>query len=163
MAIKMIHHHGFTVSNLEQSLIFYRDCLGLEVVRVNERSNIPSYDAILGYNDVNLFVALLRHPVNDFLLELFHYLNPPSEKRKLSNHFVGSSHVAFEVDDIDAQYEALKKAGHGAINPPTDVIRDGQRVARAMYALDPDGISVEMFQEATSSTDDRPQRHRQRK
>ena len=137
MAIKMIHHHGFTISNLEQSLIFYRDCLGLEVVRVNERSNMPSYDAILGYNDVNLLVALLRHPVDDFLLELFQYLNPPSEKRKLSNYF----------DDVDAQYEALKKAGYGAINPPTDVIRDGQRVARAMYALDPDGISVEMFQE----------------
>ena len=66
MAIKMIHHHGFTVSNLEQSLIFYRDCLGLEVVRVSERSNIPSYDAILGYNDVKLSVALLRHPVMIF-------------------------------------------------------------------------------------------------
>ena len=28
-----------------------------------------------------------------------------------------------------------------------DVERDGIVVARAMYALDPDGITVEMFQE----------------
>ena len=37
--------------------------------------------------------------------------------------------------------------GYGSINPPVDVIRDGRKVARAMYALDPDGISLEMFQE----------------
>jgi glyoxylase I family protein len=147
MAIKKAHHHGFTVSNLDQALRFYHEILGFEIVRVSERSNLPSYDHILGFKDVKLRVALLRHPVNEFLLELFQYINPPAEERRLSNHFVGSSHVAYEVDDIDAQYAALKASGYDAINPPVDVIRDGRRVARAMYALDPDGISVEMFQE----------------
>ena len=37
MTLKMIHHHGFTVSNIEQSLKFYRDVLDLEVVRISER------------------------------------------------------------------------------------------------------------------------------
>jgi catechol 2,3-dioxygenase-like lactoylglutathione lyase family enzyme len=147
MAIKKVHHHGFTVSDLDKSLHFYHDVLGFEVVRVSERSNLPSYNHILGYKDVKLRVGLLRHPANEFLLELFQYVNPASEKRKLSNHFVGSSHVAYEVDNIDKQYELLKSNGYGAINPPIDVVRDGRRVARAMYALDPDGISVEMFQE----------------
>lgn len=147
MAIVKAHHHGFTVSDLERSLRFYRDTLDLEVIRISERSNLPSYDHILGFKNVKLKVALLRHPVNEFLLELFQYVNPPTQKRELSNHFVGASHVAFEMDDIDATYAALVKAGYGAINPPVDVVRDGRRVARAIYALDPDGISVEMFQE----------------
>lgn len=147
MALKMVHHHGFTVSSIDESLKFYRDVLGLEVIRVSERSNLPSYDTILGYDNVKLTVALLRHPVNEFLLELFEYVNPPSTKRELSNYFIGSSHVAFEVDDIDAQYKTLTDAGYGAINPPVDIERDGEKVARALYALDPDGISVEMFQE----------------
>ena len=147
MALKMVHHHGFTVSSIDESLKFYRDMLGLEVIRVSERSNLPSYDTILGYDNVKLTVALLRHPVNEFLLELFEYVNPPSTKRELSNYFIGSSHVAFEVDDIDAQYKTLTDAGYGAINPPVDIERDGEKVARALYALDPDGISVEMFQE----------------
>ena len=147
MALKMVHHHGFTVSSIDESLKFYRDMLGLEVIRVSERSNLPSYDTILGYANVKLTVALLRHPVNEFLLELFEYVNPPSTKRELSNYFIGSSHVAFEVDDIDAQYKTLTDAGYGAINPPVDIERDGEKVARALYALDPDGISVEMFQE----------------
>jgi len=141
------HHHGFTVSNLEKSLQFYRDVLGLELVRISERSNLPSYDQILGFENVRIKVALLRHPVNEFILELFQYLNPPVQRRELKNIYVGSSHVAFEVDDIDRQYQALVSAGYGAINRPVDVVRDGRKVARAMYALDPDGISVEMFQE----------------
>ena len=147
MAIKMVHHHGFTVSDLDRSLGFYRDALGLEVVRVSERKDLPSYDTILGFDDVHLQVAILTHPVNDFVLELFQYENPPGTGRPLRNDFVGASHVAFEVDDIDRQYEQLLSKGFSAINPPVDVIRDGKRVARAMYALDPDGISVEMFQE----------------
>ncbi len=147
MPLKMIHHHGFTVSDLEQSLKFYRDALGLEVVRISERKDLPSYDTILGFDDVHLNVAILTHPVNDFVLELFEYINPPSTKRELNNYFVGASHVAFEVEDIDGMYESLKAAGFTSINPPVDVMRDGVVVCRAMYALDPDGISVEMFEE----------------
>ena len=55
--------------------------------------------------------------------------------------------MAFEVDDINAEFERLTAAGHTSINPPVDIVRGGVTVARAMYALDPDGISVEMFQE----------------
>ena len=147
MHIKGCHHHGFTVSNVKQSLKFYRDALGLEVLRVSERSDLPSYDHILGFENVKLQVALLKHPETDFLLELFEYENPPSTPRELKNNYVGSSHGAFEVDDSDKQYEQLCAAGFGAINPPIDIERDGRKVARAIYALDPDGISVEMFQE----------------
>lgn len=147
MPLKMVHHHGFTVSNLDESLKFYRDALGLEVVRVSERKDLPSYNTILGYDDVHLNVAILTHPVNDFVLELFQYINPPSTKRELDNYYVGSSHVAFEVEDINGTYENLKANGFTSINPPVDVVRDGVTVARAMYALDPDGISVEMFEE----------------
>lgn len=147
MTLKMVHHHGFTVSNLEASLKFYRDALGLEVVRVSERKDLPSYNTILGYDDVHLDVAILTHPVNDFVLELFQYINPPSTKRELGNYFVGASHVAFEVEDVDEMYDTITAAGYSSINPPVDVVRDGVTVARAMYALDPDGISVEMFQE----------------
>ena len=33
MFLKGCHHHGFTVSNVEHSLRFYRDVLGLKLVR----------------------------------------------------------------------------------------------------------------------------------
>ncbi|HWB54669.1 MAG TPA: VOC family protein [Tepidisphaeraceae bacterium] len=147
MAITKVHHHGFTVGNIERSLRFYHDLLELEVLRVSERSNLPSYDQILGFKDVKLKVALLRHPVNEFLLELFEYINPVGEQRKLSNHFVGASHIGFEVKDVDKLYQKMREVDFDAIHPPVDIVRDGHCVARGMYALDPDGISVELFEE----------------
>ncbi len=147
MHLKHCHHHGFTVSNLENSLKFYRDFLGLELIRVSERQDLPSYDQIIGHADIHLHVALLRHPGDGTLLELFQYQNPQGQSRPLDNTFVGSSHMAFEVEDIDALFSAMTAAGYSSINPPVDVERDGKIVARAMYALDPDGISLEMFQE----------------
>jgi len=147
MSVKLCHHHGFTVANADRSAAFYRDVLGLELIRISDRSNLPSYDTMLGYKDVKLRIAVLRHPKNEFILELVQYINPPCQSRPQENKFLGASHLAFEVEDVDKAYEALKRAGHGAINPPTDIIRDGKKVARGMYALDPDGISIEMFQE----------------
>lgn len=147
MPIVKCHHHGFTVADVERSVAFYRDLLGLELVRVSERRDLPAYDQIIGHENVALKVAILQHPVGDFILELVEYENPKGQQRALDNPFVGSSHLAFEVDDVDADYAALQAAGFGAINPPVDVERDGVVVARAMYGLDPDGISIEMFQE----------------
>ncbi len=147
MPIVKCHHHGFTVSDAERSVAFYRDLLGLELVRVSERRDLPSYDRILGHDNVVLKVAILRHPVGEFILELVEYQNPVGRKRELDNPFIGSSHLAFEVDDVDVVYALLRDAGYGAINPPVDVERDGVAVARAMYGLDPDGISIEIFQE----------------
>ena len=147
MAIVKCHHHGFTVSDVERSVAFYRDVFGLELVRVSERRSLPAYDRIIGHDNVALKVAILQHPVGDFILELVEYENPPGQKRALDNPFVGSSHLAFEVEDVDAVHTALLAAGYGAINPPVDVERDGAVVARAMYGLDPDGISIELFQE----------------
>ena len=147
MPIIKCHHHGFTVSDAERSVTFYRDLLGLELVRVSERRDLPSYDRMLGHDNVVLKIAILRHPVNDFILELVEYKNPVGRKRELDNPFIGSSHLAFEVDDVDVVYELFQDTGYGAINPPVDVERDGIAVARAMYGLDPDGISIEIFQE----------------
>ena len=147
MHLKHCHHHGFTVSDLENSLKFYRDFLSLELIRVSERKDLPSYDQIIGHANIHLHVALLRHPGDGTLLELFQYENPKGHQRRLDNTFIGASHMAFEVDDIDSLYSAMQESGYRAINPPVDVERDGTIVARAMYALDPDGISVELFQE----------------
>ena len=147
LPITRCHHHGFTVSSIERSLPFYQTALGLKLVRISDRRNLPSYDRILGHDDIALTVALLRHPVDEFLLELFEYENPRGRRRELDNTFVGASHVAFQVADADGVYRDLVAAGYGAINPPVDVERDGTVVARAFYALDPDGISVEIFQE----------------
>ena len=72
----------------------------------------------------------------------------------MQNHFAGSSHLAFEVDDIDDIYRRLRNGGARFLSDGVvDVVRDGRPVARGIYALDPDDISLELFQQVGGEID----------
>ena len=51
------------------------------------------------------------------------------------------------VDSGKSIRVGLIRCDPGAINPRVNVKREGAVVARACYGLDPDGISIELFQE----------------
>lgn len=55
-----VDHHSFTVSDMEQSLEFYRDLLGLVVIKNVVRENLPSYDQITGFEDARLHIVALQ-------------------------------------------------------------------------------------------------------
>jgi catechol 2,3-dioxygenase-like lactoylglutathione lyase family enzyme len=140
-----MHHAGFTVSDIDRSLEFYRDLLGLKVIQDVIRENLPAYDKILGFPDVKIRVALLLDQ-NDKMIELVEYIQPRREAREQKNTFVGAGHTAFQVADLQAEYEKLAAAGVGSISEPVSIIRDGKLVGKGMYVLDPDGISVELLE-----------------
>ena len=154
MPLKSCHHHGFTVSDMDRSIPFYCDLLGLDIIQDALRENILSYDRMLGYEDVKLRVVILKDTNESVLIELIQYLNPPSRERQVQNHFVGSSHLAFEVDDIDEIYRRLHDRGYRFISDGVvDVVREGKLMARGIYALDPDNISLELFQQVGGEID----------
>jgi len=146
MAIRKSHHHSFTVSDIERSLRFYRDLLGLELIQDAVRANLESYDRIVGYKNVDLRIVMLREREGDFILELIQYRNPPGKTRELQNYHVGASHVCFLVDDLDTEFKRLSAAGVRFNSPPVEIVRDGKLVGRALYLFDPDGITVELDQ-----------------
>ncbi|HSE06337.1 MAG TPA: VOC family protein, partial [Methylomirabilota bacterium] len=61
MGVTGILHTGLTVSDLDRSLSFYRDLLGLEVIAQWDSSQ-PYLRAVVGYPDAELRIALLRLP-----------------------------------------------------------------------------------------------------
>ncbi|HWB54668.1 MAG TPA: VOC family protein [Tepidisphaeraceae bacterium] len=140
-----IHHHKFTVTDMDRSLLFYRDLLGFELIYDAERSNLPSYDTIMGYTDVKLRVSMLRDSFGS-VLALIQYHNPEVQIRRQANYFQGSSQICLQTDDIDADYERLTRAGVASRSQPVNIIRDGMAVARACYILDPDDIAIELYQ-----------------
>ncbi len=145
MATKSIHHHKFIVSDLGRSIAFYRDLLGFELIQEVERSGLPEYDTIIGHKDIHLKIAMLRLP-DQSLIALLEYLNPPGQTRPLESYFVGASALSLVVDDVWADHERLGRAGAKFISAPTDIVREGKRVATACYVLDPDGISIELYE-----------------
>src|SRR5437763_15398474 len=109
--MKGLHHVGITVKDLEASIRFYHDILGLPFS--NEPSpwfEGPELGPAVGVPGAGVRqVSLL---LGDTTLELLEYKSPPSETaRPLPSNNVGASHVAFHVEDIHATVEQLKEKG----------------------------------------------------
>lgn len=148
MAITRVHHHTFTVSDMDQSLHFYRDLLGFTLLYDKLRENLPAYDKVMNLDDVKVHVALLQDPAQEVTIALLQFHHPMPSKRPMSNLFVGSTVLAVQSDDIDADYARLKAAGVRFNCEPVDVVRDGKLSARLAYGFDPDDIVIELYQPA---------------
>ena len=146
-APRTIHHTGFTVGDLDRSLSFYRDLLGLETLAEQEKKG-GYLAAIVGHGDAHVRMAHLRVPGDGHVVELFEYLAPEGQRpRPLDPADVGTSHLCFVVDDLLALYERLRAAGIDSfLSPPVEVDTGINRGGRALYLRDPDGIPVELFQ-----------------
>jgi lactoylglutathione lyase len=144
---RTIHHTGFTVADLDRSLGFYRDLLGLETVAEQEKEG-GYLGAIVGHPDAHVRMAHLRLPGDGHVVELFEYLAPEGRAAgPLDPADVGTSHLCFVVDDLPTVYDRLRAAGVDSfVSPPVEVDTGINRGGCALYLRDPDGIPVELFQ-----------------
>jgi catechol 2,3-dioxygenase-like lactoylglutathione lyase family enzyme len=146
MTITRVHHHTFTVSDMDRSLHFYRDLLGFTLLYDKLREDLPAYDKVMGLENVKVHVALLQDPAREAIIALLRFHHPTPTKRQMSNLFVGSTALAVQSDDIDADHARLKDAGVRFTCEPVDVVRDGRLSARLAYGFDPDDIVIELYQ-----------------
>ena len=104
-------HVGITVRDLDASVYFYHDLLGLEIsTEPSGWFEGPELGHGVGVPGAALRQVCLR--LGDTMLELLEYAAPPSPtERPLLSHCIGASHVAFQVDDIEAVKAELE--GHG--------------------------------------------------
>ena len=119
-------HTMVRVTDLEQSLRFYRDALGLNVLRTHE------------YPQGRFTLVYLAAPGDeDAQIELTYNWDP--EVYTGGRNF---GHVAFAVDDIYAACERLQQHGVQILRPP----RDG----RMAFVRSPDQISIELLQKGAA-------------
>jgi len=138
-------HTGFTVRDLDRSLAFYRDVLGMEVVFEQEKRG--GYLAeIVGYPDAHVRMAHLEFPGGGHRVELFEYVHPVPQGEPGEPRDVGITHVCLAVDDIGAVFERVVAAGASSISEPVLVDTGANAGGRGVYVRDPDGIVVELFQ-----------------
>ena len=140
-----IHHTGYTVSDLDRSVAFYRDLLGCEVIATQEKEG-GYLAAIVGYPDAHVRMAHLRLPGADHVIELFEYLAPPGGSADVEPKNVGASHLCFVIDDLAGLYERLSAEGVSFVSPPVEVDTGINAGGYGLYIRDPDGIMVELFQ-----------------
>ncbi len=142
-----IHHHKIFVSDTQQSIEFYRDLLGFEVVYEAERANLSSYDKIMGMDSIHVRVTMLWLGSEESTIALVQFLHPPMDTQWQPWIIkAGLSTLAISVQDIDADFDRLCAAGVRSVSEPVDIIRDGRRTSRTCYIFDPDGLPIELYE-----------------
>ncbi len=132
MKIKYLHTM-VRVKNIEQSLEFYCNLLGLKEIR---RKNSEEGKFTL------VFLAAPKQ--EEVCVELTYNWN--SEENYTEGRNFG--HLAFEVDNIYQICEKLQKAGISINRPP----RDG----RMAFIRSPDNISIELLQKGNAPESKEP-------
>ena len=140
-----IRHLGVTISDLDQSLWFYRDLLGFEVHKIAEESGI-CLDNFSALKNVDV-TTVKMYDKNNNMLELLRYKSHPEKPhnnkvRRLTE--IGCSHFALTVTDLDSLYETLITKGI-SFNYPVQVSPDGK--VKVAFCRDPDGTLIEMVEE----------------
>ena len=137
-----LEHVALTVSDLERSITFYRDVMGLILKRVVEAPPEKRLGDINGLPGCSARIAHLYS--GDFMLELFEFLHPKGDPtpRKRTQADVGLVHIGFRTSNIHADSAELKELGVELFGDPVE-FRPGVWV---VYFFGPDGEVCELRQ-----------------
>ena len=147
MAVSRIHHVGITVSDVESSLRFYRDLLGMRVLD-DTRLTRSEIAALLGTDEIDVRIVNLDTR-DGRILELLEYAKPAGHRLDYTSRDSGSAHVALQVDDLDRIRAEISAAGGSEISHHPVTAQDSEGIfagARLLYVRDPDGMILELVQ-----------------
>ena len=147
--LKEVMHIGITVSDIERSIKFYRDILGLtlkgQVVMEGKET-----DALFHMENCKVKIAYLNGSDNIISppIELLEFINHESIKDKPQLNKISTSEICFRVNDIEKMYKHLLKNNVECISPPKefDFTSYGFGKSKALYFKDPDGIILELME-----------------
>lgn len=138
-----VRHCGIVVSDMERSLRFYRDLLGLKVARAMDESG-EFIDNVLGLGNVQVTTVKLSGDDGPTLVELLEFKShQDKDPVRRTLYSIGPTHAAFTVDNLDEVYRRLSQAGV-RFNAPPQLSPDGY--AKVTFCYDPDGTPVELVE-----------------
>ena len=140
-----MYHTGFVVSDMDRSLAFYRDLLGMEVERELAIEG-EFFERVHGYPGVKGRLVFLGLGDGRHSLQLIQYAIPGGGRvAPVERSFVGATHLGIIVDDAERAYAELSARGVEFVNPPAfaDATPWG---LRACYLQDPDGNWLELVE-----------------
>jgi catechol 2,3-dioxygenase-like lactoylglutathione lyase family enzyme len=150
MSVRSVWHAGFSVRDIDASVAFWTEAVGL-VLRHRQIQENEYTSSLVGYPDVRLSVAQLMlpdggHGASGHVIEVIEYERPVGEEVEPENSRIGSGHIALEVDDIDATRERCERMGAVFLSHTLEIAAGINRGGRAVYGRAPDGITFELVQ-----------------
>ena len=148
VAVQSVASVGFTVSNMDRSIAFYRDVLTFTPLSDVEVDG-PEYDQFWGMFGVRARVVKLQ--LGEQQLVLTEFLSPPDLRpipMPSYSHDLWFQHCAIVVRDMEAAWAQLRKHHVRQVSPrPQTIPRSNVAAAgiKAMKFRDPDGHNLELL------------------
>ncbi len=135
-----IEHVGLSVSDLDRSIAFYQDLIGLRLARIIECPPEMKLGDVVGLPPCHARIAHLES--GKAMLELFEYQDPrgrpiPKDSSQADNGF---SHIGLTCTDVRADHARLSRLGVRFIHEPIE-FRPKVWIA---YFYGPDGEVCEL-------------------
>ncbi|CAH2404126.1 VOC family protein [Mesorhizobium escarrei] len=150
ITVTHVHHTGFTVASLLQSLPFWTDVLGFELVGTDTLKRPDFVEQVTGVADAEISVAMVAGAGQ--IIELLEYTRP-SDRRDLRYRAcdTGAAHIALIVDGLDALVDRARPYGWVPLGNPQTVPEGPWAGRRVIYVRGPDGVTIEFVELARPS------------
>ena len=131
-AIKAINHVAVVVDDMDKSLAFWRDALGIEL---HELRDVPAEQSQVAFLPLAGAEVELVMPTTD----------DSGIAKYLAKRGPGMHHLCLEVDDIEGMMNELKAKNIRLINEEPRTAADGKKYA-FVHPESTGGVLVELYQ-----------------
>lgn len=146
--ITSLRHVGLVVRDLDRSLKFYCDTLGLSIHKRYAEEQGEYIDRLVNIENVVLEWVKLKIPGGGLIELLQYHSHPDPDVLKKPENFLsnrlGCSHIALTVSGISVLYKKLIRNGYKCNSEP--LVSADEKV-KILYCHDPDGIILEMIED----------------
>lgn len=135
--LKGFEHAGIAVSDLDKTIAFYCDLLGMRLI-LRKPSEQGGEVAFLDAGNGQLELICPSPKVD-------------TPAQQVQDTQAGIRHLTFAFENIDAVFEMLVAAGVVVLEPPRDA-KNQDILKRVAFVKDPDGIIIELAQKPYQAT-----------
>jgi catechol 2,3-dioxygenase-like lactoylglutathione lyase family enzyme len=138
-----LDHVSVTTGDLERSVAFYRDVIGLPLVDRGELEG-QELETLIRRAGARARWAELALGGGQ-VLELLQYLAPDEDAVEQRPWRAGATHIGLAVESLDGVRSKLVDAGVEASEVVT-LTEPGWEGVRCVYSSDPDGVAIELLE-----------------
>jgi len=139
--VREILHIGIGVFDLETSVRFYRDVVGMEI-EYRAHHDGERISRVVDVPDAKLDICVLRK--GSVRLELIDYGKPEKKQVAYKDQSTpGLIHIAMKVSDVDEAYRRMKAMGYGFNSEPMVTRENGPKIC---YFRGPDNVVMELYE-----------------
>ena len=139
--VKGYRHTGIICEDMEKSLRFYKEFLGLRVIQ-DFWDDSDYINKITGLQNANVHMIKLQAE-DGTVIELLDYVTHPTDLIDQEVYNVGACHLARQANNIEEAYKELQSKGVSFISEP---VLSSEGIAKVCFCFDPNNTRIELVE-----------------